>query len=195
MEETMHKDCERILISEKEIRKRIAEVARSADEKFKGKCPLCVCILKGSAIFFADFVRRLTVPVELDFMSVSSYGSGTASSGKLKIKKDTDADVGGRDVIIVEDIIDSGFTLSKLKALFKERGARSVTIVVLLDKKCRRECDISPDLSCFEVGDEFVVGYGLDYDERYRNLPYIAVLKRGIYGDGSQPLKGAPNSK
>ena len=177
----MHKDCERILYSEEQLRSRVKEVAEQVNERFQGKQPICVGILKGGIIFYADFIRHLTVPVELDFMVVSSYGSGTVSSGKLKIKKDLDRDVNGRDVIIIEDIIDSGFTLANLKALLLERGASSVTIVTLLNKMARREYDISPDFNCYDIENEFVIGYGLDYNERYRELPYIGILKREIY--------------
>lgn len=177
----MHKDCERIIFTEQQLKSRIKEVAEQVDQLYKGKRPLVVGILKGSIIFYADFIRHLTVPVELDFMVVSSYGSGTVSSGKLKIKKDLDNDVKGRDVIIVEDIIDSGFTLANLKALLLERGASSVVIVTLLNKQERREYDIKSDFNCFDIGDEFVIGYGLDYDEQYRSLPYIAVLKASVY--------------
>ena len=130
----MHKDCERIMLTEEQLRSRVKEIAEQVDRVYEGKRPLVVGILKGSIIFYADFIRHLTVPVELDFMAVSSYGSGTVSSGKLNIKKDLDRDVKGRDVIIVEDIIDSGFTLANLKELFKERGAESVMIVTL-DRK------------------------------------------------------------
>lgn len=177
----MHKDCERILFSEEQIRNRVKEVAEQVNNLYQGKRPLCVGILKGGVIFYADFIRHLTVPVELDFMAVSSYGSGVVSSGKLKIKKDLDRDVKGRDVIVVEDIIDSGFTLANLKALLLERGAASVIIVTLLNKKERREYDIAPDFNCYDIENEFVIGYGLDYDERYRELPYIGILKREIY--------------
>lgn len=177
----MHKDCERILYSEEQLRGKVKEVAEQVDKLYQGKRPLCVGILKGSIIFYADFIRHLTVPVELDFMAVSSYGSGAVSSGKLKIKKDLDRDVNGRDVIIVEDIIDSGFTLANLKALLLERGASSVIIVTLLNKKERREYDIAPDFNCYDIENEFVIGYGLDYDERYRELPYIGILKREVY--------------
>ena len=177
----MHNDCERILFSEEQLRGRVREVAKEVDKLYEGKRPLCVGILKGGIIFYSDFVRHLTVPVELDFMAVSSYGSGTVSSGKLNIKKDLDRDVNGRDVILIEDIIDSGFTLANLKALLSERGAKSVLIVTLLDKRARREYDIKPDFNCFEIENEFVVGYGLDYDERYRSLPYVGVLKREVY--------------
>ena len=178
----MHKDCERILLTEEQLKTRVREVAEAVDRRYQGKIPLVVGILKGGIIFYADFVRHLTVPAELDFMAVSSYGSGTVSSGKLKIKKDLDRDVKGRDVIVVEDIIDSGFTLANLKALLLERGANSVCIVTLLDKESRRTYDIQPDFNCFPIEDEFVVGYGLDYNEQYRHLPYIGILKREVYG-------------
>lgn len=177
----MHPDCERIMLTEEQLRKRVREVAEEVDKVFQGKFPLVVGILKGSIIFYSDFIRCLTMPIELDFMAVSSYGSGAVSSGKLKIKKDLDRDVTGRDVIIVEDIIDSGFTLANLKALLEERGAASVTIVTLLDKHERREYDIHSDYNCFPIENEFVVGYGLDYNEHYRSLPYIGILKRSIY--------------
>ncbi len=177
----MHKDCERILLTEEQLRSRVTEIALDVDQRYAGKRPLVVGILKGSIIFYADFIRHLSCPIELDFMAVSSYGSGAVSSGKLRIKKDLDKEVKGRDVIVVEDIIDSGFTLANLKALLLERGASSVMIVTLLNKKARREYDIAPDYNGFDIEDEFVVGYGLDYAEQYRNLPYIGVLKRSIY--------------
>ncbi len=177
----MHKDCERIMLTEDQLRARVKEVALQVDEIYKDKRPLVVGILKGSIIFYSDFIRFLTMPVELDFMAVSSYGSGAVSSGKLNIKKDLDRDVAGRDIIIVEDIIDSGFTLANLKALLTERGAASVMIVTLLNKKDRREYDIAPDYNCFDIENEFVVGYGLDYNEQYRSLPYIGILKRSVY--------------
>ena len=177
----MHKDCERILLTEEQIRSRVKEVADAVDRDYQGKTPIVVGILKGSIIFYADFVRCLSMPVELEFMAVSSYGSGTVSSGKLKIRKDLDRDIKGRDIIIVEDIIDSGFTLANLKALLLERGAASVRIVTLLNKAARREYDIAPDYNCFYIENEFVIGYGLDYNEQYRHLPYIGILKREIY--------------
>lgn len=177
----MHKDCERIMLTEEQLRTRVKQVAEQVDEVYKDKRPLVVGILKGSIIFYSDFIRFLTMPVELDFMAVSSYGSGAVSSGKLNIKKDLDRDVNGRDVIIVEDIIDSGFTLANLKALLLERGATSVLIVTLLNKQARREYDIAPDYNCFDIENEFVVGYGLDYNEQYRSLPYIGILKRSVY--------------
>lgn len=177
----MHKDCERIMLTEEQLRSRVKEIAEQVDKKYEGKRPLVVGILKGSIIFYSDFIRHLTCPVELDFMAVSSYGSGAVSSDKLNIKKDLDRDVKGRDVIIVEDIIDSGFTLANLKLLLQERGAASVTIVTLLNKEGRREYEIEPDYNCFDIENEFVVGYGLDYNEMYRSLPYIGILKRSVY--------------
>ena len=169
------------MLTEEQLRNRVKEVALAVDKVYQGKRPLVVGILKGSIIFYSDFIRHLTVPVELDFMAVSSYGSGSVSSGKLNIKKDLDRDVKGRDVIIVEDIIDSGFTLANLKALLLERGASSVIIVTLLNKEGRREYDIEPDYNCFDIENEFVIGYGLDYNEMYRSLPYIGILKRSVY--------------
>ena len=177
----MHKDCERILFNEKQLKERIKEIALEVNKRYETASPVVVGILKGSILFFADFVRNLHADAEIDFMAVSSYGSGTVSSGKLKIKKDLDRDVKGRDIIVVEDIIDSGFTMANLKALLLERGAKSVLIVTLLNKKERREYDIHPDYNCFDIEDEFVIGYGMDYNEQYRSLPYIAVLKRSVY--------------
>lgn len=178
---SIHPDCERVMLTEEQLRARVKEIALAVDEEYAGKRPLVVGILKGSIIFYADFIRFLSMPVELDFMAVSSYGSGAVSSGKLNIKKDLDRDVKGRDVIIVEDIIDSGFTLANLKALLYERGAASVKIVTLLNKAERREYEVAPDYNCFDIENEFVIGYGLDYNEQYRHLPYIGILKRSVY--------------
>jgi hypoxanthine phosphoribosyltransferase len=177
----MHQDCERIMFTEEQLKKRTREVAAQVSADYADKRPLVVGILKGSIVFYADFIRCLDIPVELDFMAASSYGSGSVSSGTLKIKKDLDRDVRGRDVIIVEDIIDSGFTLSNLKHYLIEKGAASVKIVTLLDKFARRTVAIEPDYNCFSIEDEFVIGYGLDYNEHYRSLPYIGVLKRSVY--------------
>ena len=177
----MHSDCERILFTEKQLKERIEEIALEVNKRYEKASPLVVGILKGSVLFYADFVRHLHADAEIEFMAVSSYGSGTVSSGKLKIKKDLDRDVKGRDIIIVEDIIDSGFTMANLKALLMERGAKSVIIVTLLNKKGRREYEIEPDYNCFDIENEFVIGYGLDYNEKYRTLPYIAVLKKSVY--------------
>ncbi len=177
----MDKDIERILITEEQIKSRVKEIAEAINRDYQGKNPLVVGILKGSILFFSDIIRHLSMPIDLDFMVVSSYGSGTVSSGKLKIKKDLDNDVSGRDVLIIEDIIDSGFTLSNLKALLTERQAGSIKIATLLNKSARRVYDIAPDYNCFYIENEFVVGYGLDYKEYYRNLPYIGILKACVY--------------
>ena len=177
----MSNDLQRVFLSEEQIRQQVKEAAAWLDERFKDKNPLAVSILKGSVMFFCDLVRAMQTPVQLDFMSVSSYGSSTKSSGMPEIVTDLTASVEGRDVILVEDIVDSGNTLFKLRELFVGRGAKSFTVVTLLDKPSRRQVDIKADYSCFVVGDEFIVGYGLDYDQKYRNLPYIAVLKREVY--------------
>ena len=177
----MHHDCKSILLTQEQIERRVQEIADRLNADYAGKTPLVVGILKGSIVFYGDLIRKLDIPVELDFMAVSSYGSGTVSSGMLKMKKDLDRDIKGRDVIIVEDIIDSGYTLAKLKKILYEREPASVKIVVLLDKFERRVVAIEPDYSCFDIADEFVIGYGLDYDEKYRNLPYIGILKPEVY--------------
>lgn len=177
----MHPDCERILLSQEVIQARVKEVAAQLDRLYEGRKPVVVCILKGSVVFFVDLIRNMNTPVELDFMAVSSYGSGTTSSGELLIKKDLSSDVENRDVLIVEDIIDSGNTLYNLKRMLNGRHPKSVNIVTLLDKPARRQVPMEPEYTCFEIEDEFVIGYGLDYDENYRNLPYVGVLKRSVY--------------
>lgn len=177
----MIEDCKSVLLSKEQIDKRVGELAEQLNKEFHGKHPVCVCILKGAVVFYADLLRRLDLEVMLDFMVVSSYGTGAVSSGALKISKDLSIDVRGKDIIIIEDIIDSGFTLACLKKMMTERGASSVTIVTLLDKATRRKVDIKSDYNGFVIEDEFVVGYGLDYAERYRNLPYIGILKPSVY--------------
>ena len=167
---SIHPDCERVMLTEEQLRARVKEIALAVDEEYAGKRPLVVGILKGSIIFYADFIRFLSMPVELDFMAVSSYGSGAVSSGKLNIKKDLDRDVKGRDVIIVEDIIDSGFTLANLKALLYERGAASVKIVTLLNKAERREYEVAPDYNCFYKENVFLIGSVIYLYELYRNV-------------------------
>lgn len=176
----MHPNVERIMIDESAIEAKVKETAARLDRLYEGKRPLVVCILKGSVMFFADLIRNMKTALEIDFMSVSSYGAGT-KTGELKIKKDLSADIKGRDVLIVEDIIDSGNTLYKLKKMLISRAPASVNIVTLLDKPERREMPIEPEYTCFTIEDEFVVGYGLDYAEEYRNLPYVGVLKRSVY--------------
>lgn len=171
----------KILISEEEISLATKRIAGEVDEFYGGKNPLAVCILKGSVMFFADLMRQVKTSMEFDFMSVSSYGEGSVSSGELVIKKDLSASPAGRDILIVEDIIDSGFTLLNLRRDLLRRGANSVKIVALLDKRGRRKFPVYPDFCGFEIPDEFVVGYGLDYAERFRALPYIGVLKKEVY--------------
>jgi hypoxanthine phosphoribosyltransferase len=177
----MHKDVEYVMISEKEIAEKVAEMAKQLDKLYEGRKPVVVCILKGSVMFFADLIRQMQVPLTIDFMSISSYGNGTKSTGEIKVKKDLSTDIKGRDVLIVEDIIDSGNTLYNLKKLLNSREPASVNIVTLLDKPQRREVPMQPEYTCFEIEDEFVIGYGLDYAEEYRNLPYVGVLKRSVY--------------
>ena len=177
----MDKSIERVMLSEEQIAKRVKEVAAQLDRLYEGRRPLVVCILKGSVVVFADLIRHMTTPLELDFMAVSSYGAGTESTGRLKVTKDLTTDIAGRDVLIVEDIIDSGNTLYNLKKMLISRAPASVNIVTLLDKPERREAPMEPEYTCFVIEDEFVVGYGMDYAEEYRNLPYIGVLKRSVY--------------
>ena len=176
----MTNDIERVLISEEEIEAAVARVGRQITEDFRDKNPIFVGVLKGCFIFMADLMRHVDVKCTMDFMAVSSY-SGTSSTGAVKINKDLGQDIEGRHVIIVEDILDSGVTLSYLKHYLLGRKPASITIATLLDKPARRKSDIVADYSCFEVPDAFVVGYGLDYNEQYRNLPYIGVLKPEVY--------------
>lgn len=179
----MHNDIKDILITESDIKEKCIEIGKMLTEEYEGKFPLLIGVLKGATPFMADLSRCIDTHVEMDFMDVSSYGSKTRSSGEVRILKDLDAKVEGRDVIIVEDIIDSGLTLSYLVDLFKYRQANSVKIVTLLDKPAGRTAKIKADIIGFEVPNEFVVGYGLDYDEKYRNLPYIGVLKPEVYAE------------
>ena len=181
--ENLHSDVDYVMISAVEIEKRVKELAAQMDKLYEGRKPVVVCILKGSVLFFSDLIRNMTTSVELDFMSVSSYGSGTTSSGEVKIKKDLSCDIKGRDVLIVEDIIDSGNTLYNLKKLLITRQPASINLITLLDKPERREVPIEPDYTGFVIEDKFVIGYGLDYAEDYRNLPYIGVLKPCVYSE------------
>lgn len=176
-----HPNVEYVMLTDKQIAKRVKAVAKQLDKLYEGRTPVVVCILKGSVVFFSDLIRNMKTPLTIDFMAVSSYGSGTKSTGELKIKKDLVTDIAGRDVLIVEDIIDSGNTLYNLKKLLNARAPSSVNIVTLLDKPERREVPMEPEYTCFVIEDEFVVGYGLDYAEEYRNLPYVGVLKRSVY--------------
>ena len=176
----MEKDIERILISAEEIERHVAEIGRQITRDYRGKDPIFIGVLKGCFIFMADLMRHVNVDCSMDFMAVSSY-KGTTSTGAVKINKDLSEDIGGRHLILVEDILDSGVTLNYLKNYLMVRKPASIAVATLMDKPARRKADIFADYSCFEIPDAFVVGYGLDYNERYRNLPYIGVLKPEVY--------------
>ena len=176
----MEKDIESVLISAEEIEEKVAAVGAQISKDFEGREPIFVGVLKGCFIFMADLMRHVTINCSVDFMAVSSY-SGTSSTGAVRINKDLNQDIAGKDVILVEDILDSGVTLNYLKNYLSVRQPASIHVVALMDKPSRRKADIYADYSCFEVPDAFVVGYGLDYNERYRNLPYIGILKPKIY--------------
>lgn len=169
----------RILLSEEEVNRRISEIAEAISHDYQGKDIHMICVLKGGVFFTCELAKRITVPVSLDFMSVSSYGDDTKSSGVVRIIKDLDEPLAGKDVMIVEDIIDSGRTLAYLIEVLKQRGPRSIKLCTLLDKPQRREKkQVKVDYTCFEIPDEFVVGYGLDYAQKYRNLPYIGIVEQ-----------------
>ena len=169
----------RVLLSEEEVDKRIREIAGKINRDYAGRAVHLICILKGGVFFTCELAKRLTVPVSLDFMSVSGYGSGTESSGVVKIVKDLDQPLEGKEVLIVEDIIDSGRTLAYLIDLLQKRNPKSIRLCTLLDKPERRvKKQVTVDYTCFTIPDEFVVGYGLDYDQKYRNLPYIGVVEQ-----------------
>ena len=176
----MKNDIESVLISAEEIQRKVSEMGRQISADYAGKEPVFVGVLKGCFIFMSDLMRNVDINCTMDFMAVSSY-SGTSTTGAVKINKDLSEDIEGRDVIIVEDILDSGITLSYLKGYLLNRKAASIKIATLMDKPARRRAEVYADYSCFEVPDAFVVGYGLDYNEKYRNLPYIGVLKPEIY--------------
>ena len=166
-----------VLIPEEEIRKRIAEVGAQLSRDYEGEEVLMICILRGGVFFACELAKHLTVPVSMDFMCVSSYGSGTVSSGRVKIIKDLYENIEGKHVLIAEDIVDSGNTLSTLIKILQVRKPASIRLCTLLDKPERRVVDIKADYSCFEIPDKFVVGYGLDYNQHYRNLPYVGVVE------------------
>ncbi|MBO4584748.1 MAG: hypoxanthine phosphoribosyltransferase [Clostridia bacterium] len=173
----------KVLISEEELSRKVDELGARISRDYAGKNILLIGVLKGAAVFMSDLMRRIDVPVEIDFMVVSSYGSGTKSAGNIKILKDTDVSVEGRDVLIAEDILDTGITLYNLKELLLKRGAKSLKICTILNKQERRQSPITADYVGFEIPDEFVVGYGLDYDQKYRNLPYVGILDPSVYAD------------
>lgn len=169
----------RVMLSEEEVNSKIAELGAQISKDYEGKEVFLLCILRGSVFFTTELAKRITVPVMIDFMSVSSYGDGTKSSGVVRIVKDLDSSIEGKDVLVVEDIIDSGRTLSYLLETLKQRHPASVKLCTLLDKPERRVVDVNVDYTGFEIPDEFVVGYGLDYAQKYRNLPYIGVVELG----------------
>ncbi len=180
----IYQDLDRILVTKEEIAEKIRELGRKITEDYAGKQPVMVCILKGAVVFFSDLIREIDLPLTADFMAISSYGSATKTSGVVRVMKDLDKDIVGKDVIIVEDIVDSGVTLNYLKSMLAHRGAASIRIAALLDKTARRTVkDLKVDYVCFDIPDAFVVGYGLDYDQVYRNLPDIGILSPRIYGD------------
>lgn len=170
-------DTIKVLIDEQSVQKRIKELAEQINKDYEGKSVHLICILKGSVFFTCELAKYITVPVTMDFMSVSSYGNGSVSTGRVKILKDTDEPIEGRDIIVVEDIVDSGNTLSFLLKIMKARKPASIKLITLLDKPDRREVPVHVDYTGFEIPDKFVVGYGLDYAQKYRNLPYIGEVE------------------
>jgi hypoxanthine phosphoribosyltransferase len=179
---SMHDDVEEILLTEEQIQTRVAELGAQLAEDYGDRFPVLVSVLKGSIVFLADLVRSMPVPLSIDLMELSSYGAATQSSGQVRILKDLSGPIKGRDVLVVEDIIDTGLTLNYLLKYLHDRGPRSVRICCLLDKPARRLTEIEIAYRGFSIPDRFVIGYGLDYDERYRNLPYIGVLRPSVYG-------------
>ena len=177
MNDNRKEDVLGVLLSEDEIREKVRELGGKITADYKNSNLMLVTVLKGAVVFLADLMRQIDVPAEIDFMVVSSYGSGVKSSGVVKIVKDLDVPLAGKDILIVEDILDSGLTLSYIKELLESRGPRSIRIATLLDKPSRRKVDLQADYIGFSVPDELVIGYGLDYDEKYRNLPYIGFVE------------------
>ncbi|WAH37349.1 hypoxanthine phosphoribosyltransferase [Alicyclobacillus dauci] len=177
----MHPDVERILFDEQTILAKVEQLGAQLSSDYRDKNPLFICILKGATLFMADLVKRVEVPMEMDFMAISSYGASSQSSGVVRILKDLERPIEGRHVVIVEDIVDTGLTLKYLQDTLIHRRAASVRIVSLFDKPSGRKVDIVPDYYGFTVPNAFIVGYGLDYAEQYRNLPFVGVLKSDIY--------------
>ena len=177
----MDKDIQKILLTQSQIQSRVAAMGREITKDYEGKSPLLVGVLKGCFVFMADLIRQIPLYCDVDFMVVSSYGNGTSTTGAVSIDKDLSQDIEGRDVIIVEDILDSGLTLNYLTGYLRHRQPASIRIATLLDKPARRRASVKADYVGFQVEDDFVVGYGLDYGQRYRNLPYIGILRPEIY--------------
>jgi len=179
----LHQDVEKVLISEVEIKQKISELGSFISRDYTGKNLLMVGILKGAMVFMSDLMRSLSVDVQIDFMAVSSYGASSNSTGVVRILKDLERTIEGKHVLIVEDIVDTGLTLNYLQEILKARGPASVRICTLLDKPSRRKVDVAIDYNGFSIPDEFVIGYGLDYNEKYRSLPEICILKQEVYMD------------
>ena len=177
----LHPDVSEILLSQEQLEQRVAQLGAEITRDFAGRAPLFVGVLKGCFVFMADLMRHVDLPCSIDFMAVSSYGSGTKTTGAVKIIKDLNQDIEGKDIILVEDILDSGVTLHYLTEYLSVRKPATITIATLMDKPSRRKAPVYARYSGFEIPDAFVVGYGLDYDERYRNLPYIGILKESVY--------------
>ncbi len=178
----MDPDVEEILLSSEQVQARVAELGAQLADEYAGREPVLVSVLKGSIIFLADLVRAMPIPLSIDLMEVSSYGASTESSGQVRILKDLSTSIAGREVLVVEDIIDTGLTLNYLLRYLHDKGPASIRICCLLDKPARRLAEIEIDYRGFTIPDRFVIGYGLDYGERYRNLPYIGVLRPSVYG-------------
>ncbi len=177
-----HPDIEQVLITADAVQARVNELGATITASYSGCAPILIGVLKGAVVFMTDLARAIDLPVELDFMAVSSYGNSTESSGIVRITKDLDATIEGRDVLLVEDIVDSGMTLRYLRQYLERRDPSSLRICTLLDKQVARKADVTVEYTGFQIPDRFVVGYGLDYAERYRNLPYIGILKKSVYG-------------
>ncbi|MCB0061587.1 MAG: hypoxanthine phosphoribosyltransferase [Caldilineaceae bacterium] len=186
---TLQENIESILINEVTIQQRIKELGQVINQVYTGKDLLLISVLKGSLMFMADLMRAITIPHEVDFMAISSYGSGVTSSGVVRILKDLNFPIEGRNIVVVEDIIDSGRTLSYLLRILHERNPATIRVMTLLDKPDRREVEIDVDWVGFAIPNHFVVGYGLDYDEKYRNLPYIGVLKPCVYSHADHEIE------
>ena len=192
---SMHDDIECVLIDEVTLSRRVCELGQVVSQAYAGQDLLLVSVLKGSIVFMADLIHAISIPHEIDFLATSSYGSGVSSSGAVRILKDLNTPIEGRNILLVEDIIDSGHTLSYLLRILQERRPASIRIMTLLDKPDRREADVKVDRVGFSIPNEFVVGYGLDYDEIYRNLPYIGVLKRSVYSNPEQEHEQSSNPR
>lgn len=179
----LYDDLTKVLIGRDELQEAVKKLAARLNSEYEGKNLMCVCILKGAVLFFSDLIREIDLPLTVDFMAISSYGNSTKTSGEVRVQKDLDQSVQDKDVLVIEDIVDSGLTLAYIMDVLSKRGARSVKLATLLDKPERRKNELKVDYVCFTIPNEFVVGYGLDYAEKYRNLPDIGVLDPKIYSE------------